>query len=236
MHTFYQSDVSSGYLLAEESKHAVKVLRLGFRDEIELVDGKGNLYHTRITSPDPHKCEFEILSSTFIPKRNFSIHLAIAPTKNADRIEWMVEKSVEIGIEKISFLLCKTSERKSINMERLEKIVVSAMKQSQQAWLPEIIQMISLQKFMEERPETQKFIALVDDKNPNLLRHLASPQSEYVILIGPEGDFTEEELVAASAAGFKKVSLGPNRLRTETAGLAAVLALNLLNQARNLNN
>ena len=113
----------------------MKVLRLMSGEEIQLADGKGNFYNARITSPDPNKCEFEILTSIVVPKRKFSIHLAIAPTKNVDRMEWMVEKCVEIGIEKISFLLCKTSERKSINMERLEKIAVSAMKQSQQTWL-----------------------------------------------------------------------------------------------------
>lgn len=230
LQTFYQSNVSSGYLLSEESKHAVKVLRLISGAEIQLADGKGNFYHARITSPNPNKCEFEILTSTANPKRNFSIHLAIAPTKNADRMEWMVEKCVEIGIEKISFLLTKTSERKSINMERLEKITVSAMKQSQQAWLPEIVQITSLQAFLKERPETQKFIAHVDDQNPNRLQHLASPRSDYVILVGPEGDFTEEELDVASSAHFKKVSLGPHRLRTETAGLVAVTALNQVNQ------
>lgn len=230
MHTFYQSDVSSGYLLADESKHAVKVLRLVSGDEIRLADGKGNLYHARISSPDPFKCEFEILTSAAIPKRTFSIHLAIAPAKNSDRMEWMVEKCVEIGIEKISFLLCKTSERKSINMERLEKIAVSAMKQSEQAWRPEIFQMIPLTTFIAERPETQKFIAHVDDKNPHLLQHLASPRSDYAVLVGPEGDFTEEEVEAASSHGFRKVSLGPTRLRTETAGLAAVIALNQINQ------
>lgn len=208
----------------------MKVLRLMSGVEIQLVDGKGNLYHARITSPHSHKCAFDILTSTVVPKGNFSIHLAIAPTKNADRLEWMVEKCVEIGIEKISFLLCKTSERKSINMERLEKIAVSAMKQSQQTWLPEIVQMTSLQTFLKERPETQKFIAHVDDQNPNLLQHLASPRSDYVILVGPEGDFTKEEIEMASSQGFRKVSLGPTRLRTETAGLVAVIALHQINQ------
>jgi 16S rRNA (uracil1498-N3)-methyltransferase len=230
LHTFYQPDVSAGHLFVEESRHAVKVLRLESGDEVELTDGKGNLFKARITGPDPRQCEFEIFENISIPKRNFFIHLAISPAKNADRMEWMVEKCVEVGIEKISFLLCKTSERKTINMERLEKVAISAMKQSRQAWLPELVQIMPLESFMKDRREKLKFIAYVDDKNPVYLKHLASPHSDYVVLVGPEGDFTKEELAAATSTGFQKVSLGPTRLRTETAGLAAVVALNLLNQ------
>jgi 16S rRNA (uracil1498-N3)-methyltransferase len=230
LHLFYQPEISEGHLLAEESRHAVKVLRLQAGDEIELVDGKGQWAKVRITFPESRKCAYEIMESALQPRRDFSIHLGIAPTKNADRTEWMVEKCVEIGVEKISFLVCKTSERKIVHMDRLEKIAISAMKQSRQAWLPLLMPMTPFGDFTHQSSETQKFIAYVDEKNPVQLKHLASPGSDYVVLIGPEGDFTGEELASAQHAGFLKVSLGPNRLRTETAGLAAVLALNLINQ------
>ncbi len=230
MHLFYQPEITLGHLLSEESKHAIRVLRLEVGTEIELTDGKGGFYKAKITNADPHECGFKVTQSSVICERAFSIHLAIAPTKNADRMEWMVEKCVEIGIEKISFIQCKTSERKTINIERLEKIVVSAMKQSQKAWLPEVSFMVPFQKFISESNDALKFIAHVDDKNPDHLKNLATPRSKYVIAIGPEGDFTKEELEMAYLSGFKKVSLGPSRLRTETAGLAAVMALNLVNQ------
>lgn len=231
MPTFYQSEISIGHLLAEESKHAAKVLRLREGDEIELTDGKGNFYQGRITKPDPRQCEFEIIQQAVIPKRDFFIHLAIAPTKNADRMEWMVEKCVEVGIEKISFILCKTSERKSVNMERLEKIAISAMKQSKQAWLPDLVQMVTIENFIGQCTERHKFIAYVDDKNPVHLKNQGTVGSDYIVLVGPEGDFTKEELTIAISSGFQKVSLGLTRLRTETAGLTAVMTLNLLNQS-----
>ncbi|NOT73625.1 MAG: 16S rRNA (uracil(1498)-N(3))-methyltransferase [Cyclobacteriaceae bacterium] len=230
MHLFYQPDITLGHLLAEESKHAIRVLRLEQGTEIELTDGKGGFYLGKITTADPHECGFSIIKISIIPPRNFSIHLAIAPTKNADRIEWMVEKAVEIGIEKISFIQCRTSERKSINIERLEKLVISAMKQSQKAWLPMLSYMIPFEKFVADAKESQRFIAYVDHENPDQLKNLAMSGSDYLITIGPEGDFTKEELSLAIASGFKKVSLGPSRLRTETAGLAALMTLNLLNQ------
>ncbi len=231
MPTFYQPEISSGHLLPDESRHAVKVLRLGQGDEIELTDGKGSFCRASITKSDPQKCEFKITHREIIAKRDFSIHLAIAPTKNSERVEWMVEKCVEVGIEKISFILCKTSERKSINMERLEKIVVSAMKQSRQAWLPELVPLKPIEEFISQCTEKNKFIAHVDEQNLVYLKNQGTAASNAVILVGPEGDFTKEELGAANLAGFQKISLGPSRLRTETAGLSAVMLLNFLNQA-----
>lgn len=197
---------------------------------MQIVDGKGSFYKAIITNADPHECGFTIKSTITIAKPDFSVHLAIAPTKNADRMEWMVEKAVEIGIDKISFIQCKTSERKTINLERLEKIVISAMKQSQKAWLPEIAPMIPFERFISASGGTEKFIAHVDSQNPIQLKSAARPSGNYLILIGPEGDFTNDELAVAHSAGFQKVRLGPSRLRTETAGLAAIMTLNLLNQ------
>ena len=230
MHLFYQPKISLGYLPEDESRHAVKVLRLSPGDEIEITDGIGSLYKAHVKQIDPRQCTFSITQVATSPPRKYSIHLAIAPTKNADRMEWMVEKCVEIGIEAISFVLCKTSERKSINLERLEKIAISAMKQSLQTSLPSLNEMIPFERFIRGRNEKQRFIAHVDENNKDHLVKVATAHSQYLVLIGPEGDFTAEELKLADKEGFIKVSLGSNRLRTETAGLAAVMALNTVNQ------
>ena len=229
MPLFYQPEITVGHLSKEESGHASRVLRLTAGDEIQITDGRGNLYKALIREPDPTKCKFEILAQSSIPRRAFSVHLAIAPTKNADRMEWMVEKCVEVGIEKISFITCKTSERKTINLERFEKIIVAAMKQSQQAWLPVICELIPFREFITATTEAQRFIAHVDSENPHHLTRAAALAGEYLVLIGPEGDFSLDELALAATSGYQKVSLGPHRLRTETAGLAAVMMLNMLN-------
>ena len=233
MNLFYQPGIIEGitYLDAEESRHAVRVLRMSEGDQLDLTDGKGFFYSAKIKKADSKKCEFEILDKIGIPKRNFYIHITIAPTKNADRIEWFVEKAIEIGVDEISFILCKNSERKAINMERIEKIAVSAMKQSQQAWLPKINSIIPFKEILASK-EDQRFIAYVDATNPNHLQSVAQKNKKYLMLIGPEGDFSKEELEQALQNGFEKVSLGPNRLRTETAGLAAVQILGLINSQR----
>lgn len=226
---FYQPDLSLGHLAEEESRHAVKVLRLTEGSVCDITDGKGQYVQARLTKADARQCPFLIIERKAIPKRPFSIHLAIAPTKNMDRMEWMVEKSVEMGIERISFLQCKTSERTSLNMERVEKIAVSAMKQSQQAWLPDLAPIMPFSTFVRSCQENLKFITTVDKQNPRHLKDLAPAGSDYAVLVGPEGDFSAEELAIAGAAGFLPASLGPNRLRTETAGLFVVAVLNLVN-------
>jgi len=176
------------------------------------------------------KCEFRILEKLSSPARPFSIHLAIAPTKNIDRIEWLAEKCTEIGIDRISFIQCQTSERKTVNQERMEKVVVSAMKQSQQTRKPILGSLSPFRNFIVDRSEHQKYIAHVDESQPHHLLNLATPASDYLVLIGPEGDFTGEEIRLANENGFRSVSLGPHRLRTETAGLMAVATLNLLQE------
>ena len=227
---FYQPDIDLGllYLSEDESRHVVRVLRSENGDELDLTNGKGGFFKIRITKADPHKCLFEIVERKNIPKRSYSIHIAIAPTKNADRMEWFVEKAVELGIDKISFMLCKTSERKSINMERVEKIAISAMKQSGQCWLPELTAMRPFKELLTTVC-SEKFIAYVDQSNPHHLKSLAISSQDYLVLIGPEGDFSKEELQSAEKTGFLKVSLGSNRLRTETAGVATCHILNLVN-------
>ena len=197
-------------------------------DSIELTDGHGFLYKAYIHEADPRKCGFTIIETKEIPVRDFSISIAIAPTKNIDRTEWFIEKAVEIGIDKIYLLLCKNSERKNVNQDRLIKIAVSAMKQSGQARLPFITDMIPFKEILLQEA-SQKFICYVDVNNPDQLKSLAKPKQDYLVLIGPEGDFNKEEIQMAIEHGFKKVSLGPNRLRTETAALTACQLLNFVN-------
>jgi 16S rRNA (uracil1498-N3)-methyltransferase len=227
---FYLPKIANGHthLDAEESRHVVKVLRKVAGDELTITDGNGFFYQARITIADAKKCAFEIVSKEEFPKRNYCIHIAIAPTKNIDRTEWFVEKAVEIGIDKITFFQSKTSERKTINLERIQKIAISAMKQSQQAWLPTISGMIPFKEIVKEQA-SQKFIAHVDFQNKIHLKNVVKPSQSYLILIGPEGDFADDEVILANEHQFIKVSFGANRLRTETAGLVACQILNLLN-------
>lgn len=231
MNLFYQPDVPNGvhYLDEDESRHAVKVLRSVEGDLLDVTDGKGILYKCRISKADSRKCSFEIINQVIQSPRSYIVHVAIAPTKNADRIEWFVEKAVEIGVDKISFLLCQKSERKNINHERIGKLAISAMKQSQQTVLPIIAPLLPFNAIAKEMAD-QKFIAYVDQANPDHLKTKAAIGKNYLILIGPEGDFSKEELALAMQNDFQKVSLGPHRLRTETAGLAACHILNLINQ------
>lgn len=197
-------------------------------DTIELTDGYGFIYHAFITEADPKKCTFTITEKKEIPNQDFNIAIAIAPTKNIDRTEWFIEKAVEIGIDKIYLLICKNSERKAINQERLMKITISAMKQSGQARLPYVSGLTPFQEIIEQEAE-EKFICHVDAANPDQLKYMAHPKKNYLVLIGPEGDFSKEEIQLAIEHGFKKVSLGPNRLRTETAALTACQLLNFIN-------
>ena len=230
MSLFFQPNIQSGslFLDSEESRHAVQVLRMHEGEEIEITDGFGFFYSAKISEANHKKCLFEILQKREVQKKLFCIHLAIAPTKNADRMEWFVEKAVEIGIDHISFIHCQNSERKNINIERMEKIAVSAMKQSQQSWLPKISPLAPFKEIVKEKAD-QKFIGFVDLKNPMHLKSEAKIKGDYLVLIGPEGDFSNEELALALESGFQKVSLGANRLRTETAGITACQILNLIN-------
>lgn len=197
-------------------------------DSLHLTDGKGSFYEGVITEADSKACSFSIVETQKTQVQDFSITIAIAPTKNIDRTEWFVEKAVELGIESIHFMQCKNSERKTINLDRIQKIMVSAMKQSGQAWLPRYSEITPFHNILELKAD-QKFICFVDSHNPDQLKQLADPHKSYLVLIGPEGDFQKEELDLAMTAGFKKVSLGNNRLRTETAALAACHTLNLIN-------
>lgn len=230
MTRFYQPYITEGhhFLDAEESRHCVKVLRHQQGDLIAVLDGNGTIYNVRITEANPKQCNFEIMNSTFREMPPFHIHIAIAPTKNIDRMEWFVEKVVEIGIQEITFMHCKNSERKVLKLDRLERKAVSAIKQSQGFYLPRINGLTPFNQLIPKLSATEKFIAYVDFDNTTKLSQVA-PGKQYCVLIGPEGDFTSDELHLAIRQGFKKVSLGPSRLRTETAGMVACHVLNLVN-------
>lgn len=220
---FYQPQLKEGITLLDgDEAHHAKVLRLSFGDEILVTDGRGLLCEAVITADG-----FRITNQRTI-SRPYSIHLFVAPTKNSDRIEWLVEKATEIGVSSITLVECKRSERTRINHDRLKKMAVSALKQSQQAWLPEIKPLAEFNEIVSTKFD-QNFIAFVDHSNPDKLKDLAARGKSYGLLIGPEGDFTSEEVQSAINNGWKKVSLGPTRLRTETAALAGTLTLVLAN-------
>jgi len=227
---FYAPEIPEGNfaLDAEEARHAVKVLRLQKGDAIHITDGKGKFYSANINLITKSTCEFSISSTVNIPRRDHRVHIAIAPTKNIDRIEWFVEKSTELGIEEISFIQCHHSERKTINIERIQKKAISALKQSGQAWLPRINPMVAFEQIIQ-LPSPDRFIAHVDQDNSRHLKE-ARPNGNYTVLIGPEGDFTKEEIREAIRHGFQKIGLGKSVLRTETAGIAACQILNLINE------
>lgn len=225
---FYQAQLPAiNYLDPEESKHCIKVLRKQSGDEINMVDGKGTFYKAKITNANHKKCEFEIIDTKQEDAAVFHRHLAIAPTKNMDRMEWLIEKATEMGIDEISFFQSFHSERKIVKIERLEKKAISAMKQSLKATLPQLNEMCAFSAILENASATNKFIAYVDSSNKVHLKNELSKQADTVILIGPEGDFTPEEVELAAKKGFKKISLGSSRLRTETAALAVVHLMNL---------
>jgi len=233
MHIFYTPELSGNtYTLDEtESKHCIRVLRLGKGDEITLVDGRGGFFTAEIADPNPKRCAVNVVESQQnFGLRNFRVHIAIAPTKNIERIEWFLEKATEIGVSRITPLLCRYSERKEIKTERLEKVMVSAMKQSLKAYLPQLDELTKFSEFVRQPFDGQKFIAHCEEQHRELLKSLVVPTQNYLILIGPEGDFSSEEIELALKEGFQPVSLGDSRLRTETAGVVACHTFNLLNE------
>jgi 16S rRNA (uracil1498-N3)-methyltransferase len=233
MHIFYTPDIAgNSYTLDEtESKHCIRVLRLEQGDEIILVDGLGGFFTAEIVDANPKRCMAKVIKSTLeFGLRNFQVHVAIAPTKNIERIEWFLEKTTEIGIDHITPLLCRFSERKDIKTDRLEKVMVSAMKQSLKAYIPNLDSLTKFTDFISRPFEGQKFIAHCDEQHRDLLKKMILPNQNYLILIGPEGDFSSEEIKLAMDAGFHPVSLGDSRLRTETAGVVACHTFNLLNE------
>lgn len=228
---FYQPEITEGvvHLDEEESRHCIKVLRKNSGDLIHITDGKGSFYDALITKADARQCEFSVKEKKPQTARRYRIHIAISPTKNADRIEWFVEKAVELGVDEITLMDCDKTERSHIKSSRLQKVAVSAMKQSLKAFLPVVNDMTPFSDVLKTK-RASGFIAYVDASNPLHLRQAAAGFQDALLLIGPEGDFSKEELSHALNAGFQKVSLGPSRLRTETAGMAACHILNLIHE------
>jgi 16S rRNA (uracil1498-N3)-methyltransferase len=233
MHIFYTPDINSDtYVLSEEeSKHCVKVLRLDTGSLLYLVDGKGGFYTAIVADPHPKRTKLKIQSKVEnFGKRNHYLHIAIAPTKNIERIEWFLEKATEIGIDEITPIICDRSERKDIKTERLNKVITSAIKQSIKAYHPKLNEAVRFSDFIIKNAQSQKFIAHCMDGGKTTIKEQLIPNSNYLVLIGPEGDFTLEEVGAAVNNNFIPASLGNSRLRTETAALEACFEINFLNR------
>ena len=223
MHLFYAPDIATNPVLPEEeSAHAVKVLRLSAGDSVIVLDGKGGVFEATVAVAHPKHCVLNSLQAVAASsQRPYHLHIAIAPTKNMDRLEWFAEKAVEIGIDEITPVFCRFSERKVLKKERLEKILVSAMKQSMQPVLTRLNDPCSFKELMAHADARQKFIAHCHAGERKLLSRSLQKGGSVLILIGPEGDFSEEEVALALQKGYQPVSLGETRLRVETAALAA---------------
>ena len=245
---FYDPQVS-GELPQDEAKHATRVLRLAAGDELLLMDGQGSFFRAEITVADNHRCLYRILETMpQQPAWEGHIHIAVAPTKLNDRMEWFAEKATEIGMDELSFLDCKFSERHVIKCERIDKIIISAVKQSHKAWKPVLNEMMSFDKFVRQERKGDKFICHCYDEgdieplsqtlpqteglNKPFLMDVLRRGVETTVLVGPEGDFSVDEVRLALRNGYRSVSLGTSRLRTETAALAAVHMMQIINQKR----
>ncbi|MBO5780586.1 MAG: 16S rRNA (uracil(1498)-N(3))-methyltransferase [Muribaculaceae bacterium] len=230
---FYGPDILTNPVLPEsDSQHCIRVLRMGYGDMIEVVDGKGYRHRCRIADPHAKHTLLEVVESVEIAQPwSGNITVAVAPTKHLDRMEWLIEKLVEIGINRFVPLLCRHSERKEIKIERISKIAISAMKQSLKATMPIIDEMTPLRRFVDECRDSQRFVAYcADDVERRLLARELRPEGDVTILIGPEGDFSPEEVAFTLGNGFIPVSLGDCRLRTETAALAACQTVHVIKQ------
>lgn len=232
MYLFYCPDIEKQQTLSEEeSAHCVRVLRYTAGDEILITDGKGTTYTARITNPHPKHCDFEIISSEKQePHHAFHLHIAIAPTKNIERMEWAIEKCVEIGVDEITPLLCRFSERKQLRTDRLEKIILSAAKQSLTPYLPVLHDLTLYDDFIKNQRQCQRFIAHCYKEDKRVLKDEIERGKDVLVLIGPEGDFSEKEIADALSMGFIPVSLGNSRLRTETAAVVACHTAVLMNE------
>ena len=230
---FYVPDaLTATELPSDEAMHALRVLRLQIGDEMMLMDGQGNYYRAEVTLAHTKHCLYEI-KEQMPQERQWQghIHLAIAPTKMMDRIEWMMEKAVEVGVDEISFLNCQFSERRLVKLPRLEKIMVSAIKQSHKAWITQLNEIVTFDSFIRQPRTGHKYIAHCYEEVPRtyLFDELqkTSASDDTIVLIGPEGDFSIDEVRKAVDAGYISVHLGKSRLRTETAGLSAVMMMQL---------
>lgn len=237
---FFYDPAMSGELPKDEAQHALRVLRLQTGDELHIMDGQGRFHRAEITTATGHRCLYRVVETTEQqPAWRGHLHLAMAPTKNNDRTEWMAEKATEIGIDEFSFLNCQFSERRVLKPERIEKIVVSAVKQSHKAWMPRVNEMTDFKRFVAAERAGQKFICHCYDERdiqgadfteaeakPHLMDAIVSGE-DVTVLVGPEGDFSVDEVRLALKMGYRSVSLGRSRLRTETAALVAAHLMQL---------
>lgn len=214
----------------EESKHIVKVLRKSVGDDLHITNGKGWLFIAEITLADIKNCIATITSKTFKPERKYNVHIAVAPTKMNDRYEWFLEKATEIGIDIITPIICDHSERKVIKIDRFEKILQSAMKQSLHYYMPKLNNAISFKEFIKQEFTGQKFIAHCEETDKKSFKKELQPNEDVLILIGPEGDFSVKEIKQALQNGFIPVTLGETRLRTETAAIVACHSIAFVNE------
>jgi 16S rRNA (uracil1498-N3)-methyltransferase len=229
---FYSPDIEGAFhtLDKDDSNHLVRVLRIKQGDKVFVTNGKGLVYECVITDPNPRGCQLEIIQlKDGDDKRKFNLSIGIAPTKNINRFEWFLEKSTEIGIDTFIPVLTENSERKVIKEERLNRVITSAVKQSLKSFHPELKSMTSFSELIKLPFDGQKFIAYVDSTVKEELHHLCKPVTNTLVLIGPEGDFSTDEISLARKHGFIPVKLGPSRLRTETAGVVACHTINLVN-------
>lgn len=235
MQLFYNPDITNNTpsftFDKNESRHIVKVLRKKERDSLHLTNGKGFLFTAEIISANDKKCTIKIISSEDIQKSwNYYLHVAIAPTKMNDRYEWFLEKATEIGIDEISPIICDNSERRVIKTERMQKVIVSAAKQSLKYTFPKLNEPISFKEFIQKDHKGVKLIAHCEDTIKNTLKNLIEPQQDVVIMIGPEGDFSLKEIELALQHKYIPLSLGKSRLRTETAGIVVCNTLSIINE------
>lgn len=233
MQLFYSQDIDLDQkefvFDKEESKHIVKVLRKQEGSILHITNGKGFLFISEITLASERKCVVKITEIQFFEKRSYTIHLAVAPTKMNDRYEWFLEKATEIGVDEITPVICDHSERKIIKTERLEKILISAMKQSNQFYLPKLNEPLKLNDFLKKEIPGQKFIAHCEETSKRELKNSITPNQNYTLLIGPEGDFSTAEIENAIACNYLPVALGNTRLRTETAAIVGCHTFVLMN-------
>jgi len=233
MQLFYNAtldtSISQFVFDAEESRHVIKVLRKKEGDILHITNGKGYIFEAEIIDPNSKKCKAQIVSTIKKHPKRYWFHMVVAPTKSNDRFEWFLEKATEIGVSEITPIICNRSERKTVKQERIQKVVQAAMKQSLQAFLPKVNNAMTYDQFIEKQHSGLLFIAHCDEGERADLKRRVAADTDITILIGPEGDFSGKEIKMAYEKGFVPVSLGQNRLRTETAGIVACTVVNTIN-------